>query len=117
MVVLYNLANINITERVREIATIKVLGFYDSETSAYIYRENIISAVVGIIFGWILGIFLHQFVVKTSEVDIVMFDRSLKAFAYFMSAILTIGFTIIVNIILHFKLKKVDMVSSLKSVE
>lgn len=117
IVVLYNLANINITERVREIATIKVLGFYDNETSAYIYRENIISAIVGIIFGWILGIFLHQFVVKTAEVDIVMFDRTLKASAYVFSALLTMFFTVLVNVILHFKLKKIDMVSSLKSVE
>lgn len=117
VVVLYNLANINITERIREIATIKVLGFYDAETSAYIYRENIISAFVGIIFGWVLGIFLHQFVVKTAEVDIVMFDRSLKASAYAFSALLTMAFTALVNVVLHFKLKKVDMVSSLKSIE
>ena len=75
IVVLYNLANINITERVREIATIKVLGFYDIETSAYIYRENIITAILGIIIGAFVGIILHRFVVITSEVDIVLFDR------------------------------------------
>lgn len=117
MVVLYNLANINITERVREIATIKVLGFYDGEASAYIYRENIISAIIGIIFGWGFGIVLHRFVVLTAEVDIVMFDRSVVWWAYLFSAILTMAFTAVINVILHFKLKKVDMVESLKSVE
>lgn len=117
MVVLYNLANINITERIREIATIKVLGFYDGETSAYIYRENIVSAVIGIIFGWVLGIFLHKFVVRTAEVDVVMFERSVAWWAYAFSALLTVVFTLIINVILHFKLKKVDMVESLKSVE
>lgn len=117
MVVLYNLANINITERIREIATIKVLGFYDGEASAYIYRENIISAIIGIIFGWGFGIVLHRFVVLTSEVDIVMFDRSVVWWAYLFSAVLTMAFTAVINVILHFKLKKVDMVESLKSVE
>ena len=117
IVVLYNLSNINITERVREIATIKVLGFFDNETSAYIYRENIISTIIGILAGWIMGIILHRFVVITAEVDIVMFNRSLTVWAYIISALLTALFSVIVNIILHFKLKKVDMVESLKSVE
>ena len=117
MVVLYNLANINITERIREIATIKVLGFYDGETSAYIYRENVVSAIIGIAVGWVLGIFLHKFVVKTAEVDVVMFDRSVVWWAFVFSAILTLIFTVLINVVLHFKLKKVDMVESLKSVE
>lgn len=117
IVVLYNLANINITERVREIATIKVLGFYDRETSDYISRENIISSIIGVLFGWGAGVFLHRFVVLTAEVDLVMFNRSIAWWAFAGSGAITMVFTIIVNIILHFKLKKIDMVESLKSVE
>lgn len=116
-VVLYNLANINITERVREIATIKVLGFYDGETSAYIYRENLISTLVGIIVGLAAGKILHYFVVITSEVDLVLFNRQLVWWAYVLGALLTLAFAFIVNLVLHFKLKKIDMVESLKSVE
>lgn len=116
-VVLYNLANINITERVREIATIKVLGFYDGETSAYIYRENLISTIVGIIVGLVAGKILHYFVVITSEVDLVLFNRQLVWWAYVLGALLTLAFAFIVNLVLHFKLKKIDMVESLKSVE
>lgn len=117
IVVLYNLANINITERVREIATVKVLGFYDGETSDYICRENYISAVIGILAGFIVGKILHYFVVITAEVDIVMFNRHLVWWAYALGAVMTFAFTALVNLILHFKLKKVDMVMSLKSVE
>lgn len=117
IIVLYNLANINITERVREIATIKVLGFFDGETSAYIYRENMISAVIGILIGLVLGKILHYFVVITSEVDIVLFNRELVWWAYLFGVLLTIAFTVIVNIALHFKLRRIDMVESLKSVE
>ena len=117
IVVLYNLANINITERVREIATIKVLGFYDIETSAYIYRENIITAVLGMMIGALAGIVLHRFVVITSEVDIVLFNRKLVWWAYLLGAAITVVFTVIVNFALHFKLKKIDMVESMKSVE
>lgn len=116
-VVLYNLANINITERVREIATIKVLGFYDGETSAYIYRENLISTIVGIIVGLVAGKILHYFVVITSEVDLVLFNRQLVWWAYVLGALLTLAFAFIVNLVLHFKLKKIDMVEFLKSVE
>ena len=117
IIVLYNLANINITERVREIATIKVLGFYDKETSSYICSENYISSVIGILIGFAAGKILHYFVVITSEVDVVMFNRELVWWAYLLGALMTFGFTIIENLILHFKLKKVDMVESLKSVE
>ncbi len=117
IVVLYNLANINITERVREIATVKVLGFYDGETSDYICRENYISAVIGILAGFVAGKILHYFVVITAEVDIVMFNRQLVWWAYALGAVMTFAFTALVNLILHFKLKKVDMVMSLKSVE
>lgn len=109
--------NINITERVREIATIKVLGFYDGETSAYIYRENLISTLVGIIVGLAAGKILHYFVVITSEVDLVLFNRQLVWWAYVLGALLTLAFAFIVNLVLHFKLKKIDMVESLKSVE
>ena len=116
-IVLYDLANINITERVREIATLKVLGFYDGETSAYIYRENIYTTVIGIILGWGMGLVLHRFVVLTAEVDLVMFAREMVWYAYILSALLTALFAVMVNIVLHFKLKKIDMVESLKSIE
>ncbi len=116
-IVLYNLANINITERRRELATVKVLGFFDKETSAYIYRENLISAVLGVLLGFGVGVILHRFVVLTSEVDVVMFNRQLVWWAYLLGALLTAVFTLLVNIILHFKLKRIDMVESLKSVE
>lgn len=117
IVVLYNLSNINITERKREIATIKVLGFYNSEVSAYIIRENVLSTLIGIIIGWVMGIFLHHFVVITSEVDIVMFDRNLVWWAYAFAFMLTVVFSVAVNFVLYFKLKKIEMVESLKSVE
>lgn len=116
-VVLYNLANININERVREIATLKVLGFYDGETSAYIYRENVFTTLIGIVIGWAAGLVLHRFVVRTAEVDVVMFAREMVWYGYVLSALLTIVFAVIVNAVLHFKLKSVDMVRSLKSIE
>ena len=117
VIVLYNLANINITERVREIATIKVLGFFDGETSAYIYRENIISTLIGMIIGVFLGKLLHYFVVITAEVDIVLFNRELVWWAYLAGTVITAAFAALVNFVLHFKLKRIDMVESLKSVE
>ncbi len=117
VIVLYNLSNINITERVRELATIKVLGFFDGETSAYIYRENIISSLIGILLGLGVGKILHYFVVITSEVDIVMFDRGLVWWAMVIGVALTMVFAALVNVALHFKLKRIDMVESLKSVE
>ncbi len=117
IVVLYNLANINITERVREIATIKVLGFYDGEVSAYIYRENAVSTAIGILLGFVLGVFLHRFVVTTAEIDLVMFDRSLVWWAFPLAAALTVLFAVVVNFVLFFKLRKIKMVESLKSVE
>ena len=116
-VVLYNLANINIEERVREIATIKVLGFYDGEVSAYIYRENILSSLMGMVAGLFLGIPFLRFVIHTSEVDAVMFNPALDAPTFLFSALLTLLFTIVVNIAMHFRLKRVDMVQSLKSIE
>ncbi len=116
-VVLYNLTNINVTERIREIATIKVLGFYDREVSSYIYRENILLTLMGIAFGLFGGIFLHRFVVSQAEIDVVMFGREVGWFGYMMSALLTAVFSLLVNLVLHFRLKHISMVESLKSVE
>ena len=116
-VVLYNLNNINISERRRELATLKVLGFYDIELSQYIYRENILITIIGIALGVLGGYFLNRFVVTTVEVDIVMFGRQIFAMSYLKSILIAIAFTVIVNIIVHFKLKKIDMATSLKSVE
>ncbi|MBO4834704.1 MAG: FtsX-like permease family protein [Lachnospiraceae bacterium] len=116
-VVLYNLNNINISERRRELATLKVLGFYDIELSQYIYRENILITIIGIALGILGGYFLNRFVVTTVEVDIVMFGRQIFAMSYVKSILIAIAFTVIVNIIVHFKLKKIDMATSLKSVE
>ncbi len=116
-VVLYNLTNINITERTRELATLKVLGFYDGETSAYVYRENIFLTVFGIMMGLVMGRFLHSWLILTVEVNQVMFGRTAPAYAYVYAALLTVLFSAIVNVAAHFKLKKVDMVESLKTVE
>lgn len=116
-IVLYSLSNVNISERKKELATIKLLGFFDGEVSAYIYRENIASAIVGIIFGIPIGILLHKFTILTVEVDIAMFNRSLSWQSVAYSTALTFLFTAIVNVVLHFKLKKIDMVESLKAVE
>ena len=116
-IVLYNLTNININERIRELATIKVLGFYDREVSAYIYRENTISALIGMAVGLVVGIFFERFVILTAEVDMVMFVPDIAPYCFILAAVLTILFTVIVNIVVHFKLKKIDMVESLKSVE
>ncbi|MBE5971325.1 MAG: FtsX-like permease family protein [Lachnoclostridium sp.] len=116
-VVLYNLTNINITERTRELATLKVLGFYDGETSAYVYRENIFLTIFGIMMGLVMGRFLHSWLILTVEVNQVMFGRTAPTYAYVYAAILTVLFSAIVNVAAHFKLKKVDMVESLKTVE
>lgn len=116
-VVLYNLNNINITERQRELATLKVLGFYDIEVSQYVFRENILLTLIGVGAGVILGIFLHQYVITTVEVDAVMFGRTIKPLSFVLSALFTCCFSAIVNLFMHFKLKKIDMVESLKSVE
>ena len=116
-VVLYNLTNINITERTRELATLKVLGFYDRETTAYVYRENVFLTLFGIVLGLVLGRFLHAWMVVTVEVDLVMFGRTAPLYAYLLAAALTVVFSVVVNIAAHFKLKKVDMVESLKTGE
>ncbi|RDY27202.1 ABC transporter permease [Romboutsia weinsteinii] len=116
-VVLYNLTNVNISERIREIATIKVLGFYDKEVSAYIYRENIILTVIGTGVGLGLGLLLHQFIMTTVEVDNMMFGRIIQSRSYIIAAILTISLGCIVNWAMYYKLKTVEMVESLKSVD
>lgn len=116
-IVLYNLTNINVTERQREIATIKVLGFFDREVNSYIYRETALLTLIGCAFGLVLGIFLHMFVIQTVEVDMVMFGRIISPLSFLYSALMTIGFSLIVNFVMYFKLKKIDMVESLKSVD
>ena len=116
-VVLYNLNNINITERQRELATLKVLGFYDKEVGAYVYRENIILSVIGALFGCILGKFLHGFVIQTVEVESAMFGRNIDFSSFVYGFLITMGFSLFVNFVMYFKLKKIDMVESLKSVE
>ena len=116
-VVLYNLTNINITERTRELATLKVLGFFDREVTAYVYRENLFLTLFGIILGLVMGRFLHAWMVLTVEVELVMFGRTAPPYAYILAAALTVVFSVAVNIAAHFKLKKVDMVESLKTVE
>lgn len=116
-VVLYNLNNINISERRAELATIKVLGFYDTEVSAYVYRENILLTIIGIFAGIGLGIILHRYVILTAEIDLLMFGREIFRNSYIYSILLTIGFSIIINLLMFFQLKKIDMVESLKSAE
>lgn len=116
-VVLYNLTNVNITERIREIATLKVLGFYDMEVSSYIFRENIILSIMGGIVGLGLGYALCMFVITTAEIDEVMFGRSIHAPSYLWAFLITLAFSLIVNFIMTGVLKKISMVESLKSVE
>ena len=116
-VVLYNLNNINITERQRELATLKVLGFYDGEVSQYVFRENVLLSFIGILAGAVFGIFLHRYVITTVEVDAVMFGRNIKPISFVYSGLITFGFSMFVNMVMHFKLKKINMVESLKSVE
>ena len=117
MVVLYNLSNINITERKRELATIRVLGFYDREVSAYVNRENVVLTAVGIALGCVLGHFLHVWLVKSVEIDLMMFGRDTDPMAYVWSALLTALFSAAVSLLAHRKMKGIDMVESLKSAE
>ena len=116
-VVLYNLNNINITERQRELATLKVLGFFDIEVSQYVLRENIILTIAGILFGSGFGILLHRFIIVTVEVDAVMFGRNIAPLSFVYCAVITCIFSVVINVFMHKKLKKIDMVESLKSVE
>lgn len=117
LVVLYNLLNANISERIRELATIKVLGFYDKEVYSYIARETIILTIIGIAIGLVGGYFLTMYILKTCELDITMFNPEVKLLSYIWGILITVFFAIIVNIITYFSLKKIDMIESLKSVE
>lgn len=116
-VVLFNLNSINIEERKRELATIKLLGFYDKEVSSYVFRENIILTIIGAILGMGLGILVHLFVITTAEVDIIMFSRDRNFLSFLYSFVITIFFALTTNLIMQKSLKKIDMVESLKSVE
>ena len=116
-VVLYNLLNANITERIRELATIKVLGFYDKEVYDYISRETIILTFIGMLFGIGGGYYLTLYIIKTCEIDTLMFNSQITIWSYLFGILITSLFAIIVNILTYFSLKKIDMIESLKSVE
>lgn len=116
-IVLYNLNNINISERKRELATIKVLGFYDMETAEYVYRENVLLTIFGVLLGLGLGVILHHYVIITAELDMMMLGRDIRPMSFVYGALLTGVFSMFVNFVLYYKLKKIDMVESLKSVE
>jgi putative ABC transport system permease protein len=116
-VVLYNLISINITERIREIATIKVLGFRDLEVSAYVFRENVVLTVLGTLAGLLTGVFLHRYVMDTMEIDTIMFGKAIHWSSYLLSVLLTMVFSVLVNAVMHGRLRRIKMVESLKSVE
>ncbi len=116
-IVLYNLTNINILERNRELATLKVLGFVDSEVNNYILKENVILTAIGSVFGIGLGIVLHYLLISYAEIETVMFGRNIEWYSYVLSVILTFVFAAVVNVLINRKLKKIDMVTSLKSIE
>ena len=116
-VVLFNLNNINISERRRELASLKVLGFYDPEVAMYVYRENIFLTLFGIIAGVFMGTWLHRYTILTLEVDMIMFGRNISMASYLYSSLFTVFFSILVNLGMYYKLKQIDMVESLKSVE
>jgi len=116
-VVLFNLTNINIIERIRELATIKVLGFYNKELSMYIYRENLLVTLMGIVLGLVAGIFLHGYVMQAAEIDLLMFPRTILPMSYVYSVALSAAFAVFVNLVMNFKLARINMVESLKSVE
>ena len=115
--VLYNLSNVNISERIRELATIKVLGFYDKEVYTYVTRETILLTIIGIVFGLIAGYFLNYFIIGTCEIDILRFSKIVHPISYLYAILITVLFTIIVNIFTYFALKKINMIESLKSIE
>ncbi len=116
-VVLYNLSNVNISERIRELATIKVLGFYDKEVYDYISRETVILTIIGILLGLVGGYFLNYFIITTCEINMLRFVKVIHPISYIYSICITVGFTLMVNIVTYFALKKIDMIESLKSVE
>ena len=116
-VVLYNLNNINIYERIRELATIKVLGFYDGEADMFIYRENIITTILGIGAGLAVGVPIHGFVIRAAEIESMMFVRNLAAPNFLAAAVITGIFAVAINLLMHKKIKEINMVEALKSVE
>ena len=116
-IVLYNLTNINITERVREIATIKVLGFYPRETSAYVFRENIVLTAISAIVGLPLGTALHAFVMSQVKIDLMSFDIHIEPLSYILGVAGTFAFAMIVNLVMYYKINKISMTESLKSIE
>ena len=117
LLVLYSLSNTNISERIRELATIKVLGFYDKEVYNYVGKETIILTLIGILVGLGGGFFLTTYIIKTCELDMLMFNPQIKVMSYLYGIIITAIFAIIVSIGTYFTLKKIDMIESLKSVE
>ena len=116
-VVLYNLSNVNISERIRELATIKVLGFYDKEVYSYVTRETVLLTLIGIALGLVGGYFLSYFIIDTCEINMLRFNKVVEPISYVYATLITIAFTVIVNIVTYFALKKIDMIESLKSVE
>ncbi len=116
-VVLYNLSNVNISERKREIATIKVLGFTRKEVDAYVNRETLLLTILGSLLGLIIGIGLHHLIMNLAEMDDIMFGRTINTTSFVISFLLTISFSIVINFFMHFKLNHIEMVESLKAVE
>ncbi|MFB9768593.1 ABC transporter permease [Lactiplantibacillus modestisalitolerans] len=117
LVVLYNLTNINVSERIRELSTIKVLGFYDGEVTMYIFRENLILTVLGILVGCFFGNWLHRYILTTAETNALMFSPDIHWLSYGYSALLTMAFSLLVMWVMHRKLKHVNMLDALKSVD
>jgi putative ABC transport system permease protein len=117
LVVLFNLTNINISERIRELATIKVLGFNDTELAMYIYRENGAVTLLGILIGLFGGVFLHSYIVTTVEIDILKFPEIILPQSYVIAVVLSFVFAVFVNYVMNFRLARIDMVESLKNVE
>ena len=116
-IVLYNLTNINITERIREIATIKVLGFYANETASYVFRENLVLSIAGALVGLLLGKALHGFIMNSINLDGMSFRNRITPLSYVIAFVLTIVFAVGVSFVMRRKLDRIDMAESLKSVE
>ena len=116
-IVLFNLTNINLSERMREIATVKVLGFNHSETNSYVFRENIIMSIMGILVGCVLGYLMAQYLISTVEVSTVTFSRDIHWTSYLYSAGITMAFTVLVNLFMTKHIKAISMVESLKAIE
>ncbi|MCL2677624.1 MAG: ABC transporter permease, partial [Clostridiales bacterium] len=117
LVVLFNLTNINIAERLRELATIKVLGFNDGELAMYIYRENGAVTVIGVLLGLLGGVLLHGYVLTSVEIDILKFPSIIHPQSYVIAVVLSLVFAVFVNLVMNYRLARIDMVESLKNVE